>query len=259
MKKSQEAGIPEAILKNWWWRRLVFVDYDEVTHITRHKRFVPEFPSYGFTGEWSIWQKDELTAFRFELLRRVSFIELPCWYCLPTWLASWVNGALKPKAERSVCAMFGPTAPPGYTSLDWMWDLTASDESLCRAFIREINVERTKIRLPRTNDPFDRIKGNIQRHSEKRRGKRNRQVSWLAVEVFDIQHHNLRPLTDGERSRLSKARREIKVFEESLRSAIASAEKYTPAERRKTVGESVYARFIRENFVERFASRLQRR
>jgi len=62
-------------------------------------------------------RKDELTAFRFELLRRTSFPNLPDWVSLSAWLDGWISGILAPKPERSVCAMFAPTAPPGYASL----------------------------------------------------------------------------------------------------------------------------------------------
>ena len=34
--------IPEAVLKRWWWRRLIFIDFDEETHTTQHKLHVPE-------------------------------------------------------------------------------------------------------------------------------------------------------------------------------------------------------------------------
>jgi hypothetical protein len=138
-----------------------------------------------------------------------------------------------------------------------MWDLTASDESLCRFFIARINDERLTRRLPNTNDPFSEITGKLQKHTEKRRGQRNRQVSWLAVEAHDIQSFGVRLLTDGERSRLSKARRELTSYEEPLRAAIENAKQNTP-EMNKAVqpGESIDARFIRENFVRRMASRI---
>jgi hypothetical protein len=45
MKKGQgKVEIPESVSKCWWWRRLVFLDFDEVTHTTKHKIFVPEYP-----------------------------------------------------------------------------------------------------------------------------------------------------------------------------------------------------------------------
>src|SRR5262245_59328682 len=70
MKEVQaKFKIPESVSKRWWWRRLIFLDFDETTHTTKHKFFVPEYPSYGFSGEWSIWNsQDELMAFRYELL-----------------------------------------------------------------------------------------------------------------------------------------------------------------------------------------------
>ena len=200
-------------------------------------------------------RKDELTAFRFELLRRTSFPNLPEWHSLPAWLNGWILGILAPKTDRSVCGIFAPTAPDGYASLgQWMWDLKASDESLCKYFIGRINEERRKLGLPDTNDPFSDITGNRQKHTEKRRGERNRQVSWLAVEAHDLQSYGVRPLTGGERSRLSKARREMAAFEVSLRTAMETAKQHTPEAERQTSGENLYARFIRENFLKRFAS-----
>lgn len=252
MKKRPE--IPEVVLKRWWWRRLVFVKFDEESHTTQRRPYPPEFPQYAFSGEWNMWhRKDELTAFRFELLRRTNFPDLPEWHAVPDWLAGWVLGILAPKPERSVCAMFAPTAPTGYASLDWMWDLTASNESLCRFFILMINEERRKRNLP-TSDLISRIVGNQPKHGEKRRGERSRQVSWLAVEACDIKSYGVRPLTDGERSRLSKARREIAVFAAPLKAAMETAKQHTPKEKRNNSGEALYARFIRENFLQRFAS-----
>jgi hypothetical protein len=113
-----EPEIPETVLKSGWWRRLVFVEFDEESHTTQRRMYVPEYPGYGFSGEWFMWHgKDELTAFRSELLRRMSFPDLPEWHSLPTWLCGWVLGVLAPKPERSVCGMFAPTAPMGYASL----------------------------------------------------------------------------------------------------------------------------------------------
>jgi hypothetical protein len=255
--RQQQSKIPEAVLKRWWWRRLVFVKFDEENHTTRYNLNVPEYPSYGFSGEWNMWhRKDELTAFRFELLRRTSFPDLPEWHSLPGWLDRWILGVLAPKPARAVCGMSAPTAPTGYASLGgWMWDLTASDESLYKSFIGRINEERRRKGLPDTNDPFGQITGKIQKHTEKRRGERNRQVSWLAVEAHDIKSFGVRPLTDGERSRLSKARREIAAFEDPLKAAIESAKQHTPETDKAVSGEeSLYARFIHENFVRRLAS-----
>ena len=98
MKKGQqEIRIPEAVSKRWWWRRLVFVKFDEETHTTHKKPYAPEYSSYGFSMEWNMWhRKDELEAFRFELLRRLYCTNLPEWIYLPTWLNSWVKGILAP-------------------------------------------------------------------------------------------------------------------------------------------------------------------
>ena len=260
-KRQGKVEIPKSVSNRWWWRRLVFLDFDEATHTTKHKIYVPEYPSYGFVGEWGMWHgKDELTAFRYELLRRTSFTDLPEWHAVPTWLNGWIFGVVAPKPARAVCGMFAPTAPRGYASLDgWMWDLTASDESLCRSFIAQINEERRRKGMPDTNDPFSEITGKVQKHTEKRRGQRNRQVSWLAVEAHDIQSFGIRPLTDGERSRLSEARRELAAYEEPLKAAIASAKQHTPgANQTVATEESLYARFIHENFVRRLASRIPR-
>ena len=259
MNKSQgQIKIPETVLKRWWWRRLVFVKFDEETHTTQHKIYSPEYPSYAFSNEWNRWhRKDELTAFRFELLRRTSFNDLPEWINLPHWLNKWITGVLAPKPERSVCGLFAPVDPPNYASFDWMWDLEASDESLCSHFIMFINEERQKRNLP-TSDIIGRIIGKQQKHGEKRRGQRNRQVSWMAVEAHDLKLHKVRPLSDGERSRLSKACREIKAFENPLKEAMEMAKRRIPENHQSLPQESLYARFVRENFLERFASRIQK-
>ena len=108
------------------------------------------------------------------------------------------------------------------------------------------------------SDPIDHIVGNQPKHGEKRRGERNRQVSWLAVEAFDLKFYQVRPLSDGERSRLSKACREIKAFEDPLKQAIEMAKGHVPENHQDLPRESLYARFIRENFLQRFASLLQK-
>ena len=136
-----------------------------------------------------------------------------------------------------------------------MWDLEASDESLCQHFIMLINEERMKRNLA-TSDIVGRILGNQQRSKQKRRGERNRQVSWLAVEAFDLKFYKIRPLTDGERSRLSKASREMKAFEKPLKEAIEMANKHKPENDQTQPDEHLQARFVRENFLERFASRI---
>jgi hypothetical protein len=255
VKKQLE--IPEAVLKRWWWRRLVFVKFDEETHTTQWKQYVPEHPSYGFSMEWNMWhRKDELEAFRFELLRRLFFTDLPEWIYLPAWLGSWTSGILAPKPQRSVCGLFAPPKP-NYVSFDWMWDLEASDESLCEHFIMFMNEERQKRNLP-TSDVIGRIIGKQLKHGDKRRGERNRQVSWLAVEAHDVKLHKVRPLTDGERSRLSKAIREMAAFESPLREALEMANKHKPQNHQNSPQEHLQARFVRENFLERFASRIQR-
>jgi hypothetical protein len=104
MKKGQgKVEIPESILRRWWWRRLVFLDFDEVTHTTKLKLFVPEYPSYGFVGEWSMWHsKDELIAFRYELLRRTGFSDLPEWHAVPVWLGGWILGVIAPKTDHFI-------------------------------------------------------------------------------------------------------------------------------------------------------------
>lgn len=258
MKKRQgQMDIPEAVLKRWWWRRLIFVNFDEETHTTQQRLYVPEHPSQGFSNEWNWWhKKDELTAFRFELLQRLAFQDLPEWIYLPYWLSKWITGVLAPKPERSVCGLFAPSAPSNYASFDWMWDLEASDESLCQHFIMFINEERQRRNLP-TSDIIGRIIGKQQKHKEKRRGERNRQVSWLAVEAFDLKLNKIRPLSDGERSRLSKACREIKKFENPLKEAMEMARKHIPENHQSLPQEALYARFIRENYLKRFASRIQ--
>ncbi|HEV2694706.1 MAG TPA: hypothetical protein VG347_17555 [Verrucomicrobiae bacterium] len=257
-KPEQPSEIPESVLKRWWWRRLVFVKFDQETHTTQWQHHVPEHSLYGFSSEWNSWhRKDELIAFRFELLRRISFPELPEWIHLPVRLNSWVTGILSPKPERSVCGLFAPVAPPNYVSFDWMWDLEASDEALCQRFIMFINEERQRNNLP-TSDIIGRIMGKQQKYKEKRRGERNRQVSWLAVEAFDLKLHKVRPLSDGERSRLSKAYREIKTFEKPLKEAMEIDRQNTPENYQDPPYESLYARFVRENFLKCLASRIKK-
>lgn len=253
-----DSELPECVSQRWWWRRLVFLEFDELTHTTKWRRLVREYPSYGFSAEWNSWhRREELIAFRLELLRRTDFSQLPEWHSVPVWQAAWIRGVIAPKPERAVCGIFPPSLSAGYASLGrLMWDLTASDESLCRLFISCINEERRRRGLPDTDDPFTRITVPANKHTEKRRGKRNRQVSWLAVEAHDIRSFGIRPLTAGERSRVSKARRELAAFVEPLRRALENAEHLTPkADKAASSGESLYARFLRENFVRRLASR----
>src|SRR5690349_8697657 len=102
-QNSKQLEIPKSVSNRWWWRRLVFINFDEQTHTTQRKIFVPEDPRYGFSGEWHMWHdRDELFAFRFELLRRLYFPDLPEWHSLPGWLGPRVKGVLTPQAERPV-------------------------------------------------------------------------------------------------------------------------------------------------------------
>jgi len=259
-KASKKPAVPDAVIKGWWWRRLVFIRFDEETHTTHWRHVVPEYPRYGFSGEWNIWhRKDELFAFRYELLRRLLASDLPEWHTLPVWLHSWISGVLSPKAERSACGIFHPVAPDGYVSLgNWVWDLTASDEALCKHFLARINEERLKHGLPDTGDIFYGMDGKKLPHREKRRGARSRPVSWMAIESYDLQKHQIRPLTDGERSRLSKARREIVAFKNAFATALENAQRFTPADKRNTGPGNIYSRFLDENFKRLLASRLPR-
>src|SRR5688572_6665842 len=162
-KPCKDGVVPDGIAKSWWWRRLLFVRFDEETHTTHWNQFVPEYPSYGFSAEWNTWhRKDELIAFRYELLRRILGADLPEWHALPIWLSPWISGVLSPKPERAVCGMFHPVAPENYASLgNCVWDLTASDEALSKHFLARINEERRKRKLPDTGDIFYGIIGNM--------------------------------------------------------------------------------------------------
>jgi hypothetical protein len=259
-KSRKKLPIPDDITKKWWWRRLVFVRFDEETHTTRWKHFVPEYPRYAFSSEWNMWnRKDELFAFRYELLKRILATDLPEWHALPIWLYSWISGVLSPKPERSVCGMFYPVAPENYAPLgNWVWDLTASDEALCKHFLARINEQRRKRKLPDTGDILYGIVRKKLPHQERRRGQRSRPVSWMAIEIFDLQTHQVRPLTDGERSRLSKARREIGGFKDAFVTAIENARRFTPESQRITEPCCIYSRFLDENFKKLIASRLQK-
>src|SRR4051812_12359597 len=107
MNAKYKQPIPEAIMKRWWWRRLVFVEYDEQTHTTKQNRYVKEYPAYGFSGEWFMWsRKDEIVAFRFELLRRLHFPNLPEWPHMPNWLMAWITPVLEPQKVRTVAGIF---------------------------------------------------------------------------------------------------------------------------------------------------------
>lgn len=257
-KRPNPINIPEVVLKRWWWRRLVFVEFDEETHTTSHRRVVPNYPNYGFSVEWSMWHRsDELFAYRYELLRRVMRLDLPEWHELPAWQYSWIAGALSPKQDRATCGGFYPTIPDGYVSLDnWAWDLTASDEALCEQFLARINEARVKHGLPDTGDIFYGLIGPKLSHKEKRRGERNRSVSWMAVEVLDLLEHKVRTLTDGERSRVSKVRREILKYRDSMLKALSNTVHLMSESNRTQEPATIYSRFIDENFRARLASRL---
>jgi hypothetical protein len=235
----------------------VFVEFNEVNHTTERRPYVEEYPSYAFSGEWAMWHRThELIAFRYELVRRISFPELPEWHSVPRWLSGYINGLLTPDPQRAVAAHFHPVAPPNYAKFDWMWDLEASDEALCRSFIQQINEQRRKVGLPDTNDPLiDKTDGQ----GHKRRGQRNRQVSWLAVEALDIQSFKVRALTDGERSSVSKAKREAAAFADKMHEVITRARELTPKDEQTATNESVYVRFLKENLKRHIASKLNRK
>src|SRR5207247_6648297 len=130
----------------------------------------------------------------------------------------------------------------------WVWDLTASHEALCKHFLARINEERRKCGLPDTGDIFYGSDGKKLPHREKRRGQRSRPVSWMAVETYDLQKSRVRPLTDGERSRLSKARREVGKFRNAFADALDNAKRFNPEDKRNIESGIIYSRFIEENF-----------
>jgi hypothetical protein len=234
------------VLPNWWWRRLVFLSFDEETHTTKWNAYPTEDPEYSFSMEWNQWHKrDELFAFRYELLRRFGFAELPEFPQLQYGLRhSVLTGILGPPKERSV-VQISSDKPSGYASFgDWQWDLTASDEALCRHFLLFMNEARMKAGIPDTSLPFLKPK-NLK---TSRRGKRNRHVSWLAVEAFDLRQSGSRPLSDGERSVLSKAKSEIVELGNRCVEALAAAEKFFRYSEESSSSPNLYSRFLRENF-----------
>lgn len=112
----------------------MFLSFDEETHNTKWKQFVPEFPNYHFSMEWNAWsRRDELIAFRYEFLRRISAGQLPEYPQIPQWLLSFVQPALSDPPQRDI-ARISTDPLPGYAKLlNWEWDLTASDEALLSA------------------------------------------------------------------------------------------------------------------------------
>jgi hypothetical protein len=236
------------ILPNWWWRRIVFLKFDDLTHTTKWKAFPTEDPNYSFSMEWNAWHKEEeFFAYRYELIRRFAIEELPELPNLPYGIChSVLSGILGPPKERSI-AMLSTDNPPGYAKIkDWQWDLTASDEALSRRFLLFINEARAKAGLPDTRVAFF---GKVDFKSS-RRGKRNRPVSWLAVEAFDLRKQKVRALTDSERSVLSKAAKEGKELGNRCKEALASAKEFfgDPAD---STQPNLYWRFLKENIAVR--------
>jgi hypothetical protein len=68
-----------------------------------------------------------------------------------------------------------------------------------------------------------------------------------------VQRGKIRPLTDGERSRISKAKVELKGFQRRLEQAIASAETMKRNGSEVANGFGLYWRFLRENFGHRLS------
>lgn len=233
-------------LENWWWRRIVFLKFDETTHTTQWKSYPAEYPRYAFSMEWNRWHKEEeLFAYRYELVRRFTREDLPEFPKFPYGIRhSVLLGVLGPPKERSV-AKISTKESPGYARIqDWQWDLTASDEALSKHFLLLINKARVKAGLPDTRVPFF---GKADFKSS-RRGKRNRQVSWLAVEAFDIRKLKVRALSDSERSILSKAAKEAHELGKRCAEALASSKEFLDS-MEESAEPNLYWRFLKENFA----------
>lgn len=233
------------VMANWWWRRIAFLKFDEQTHTTQWKSYPAEHPEYSFSTEWNAWHnEDELFAFRYELIRRFAIEGLPEFPKMPYGLRhSVLSGVLGPPKQRSI-AMISSKNPPGYAKImDWQWDLTASDEALSRKFLLFVNEARAKAGLPDTRVPFF---GKAD-FKTSRRGKRNRPVSWLAIEAFDIRKEKARPLTDSERSVLSKAASEAKELGDRCAKALTSAAEFFSDSPEEPSQPNIYWRFLKEN------------
>jgi hypothetical protein len=72
------------------------------------------------------------------------------------------------------------------------WNLKLNNTTLAKAFLRLIESERKRLRMP---------------NPKKNKGRKLRHLSWRPIELLDIQLNGVRVLNNAESSQVSKARK----------------------------------------------------
>jgi hypothetical protein len=192
----EEAAGNSAWGESWGFHKGIFpVRFWKKEHMERWNTLQLVFP---FLYQWS--------AFLYELGARVNgeFEFGVNWLFLPgdkkdELARRWPipdPGLTRVAARYSVPPEMSGISPqqPGFSRTDGVpaFNLRLNDKALIQIFLRFIRRERTRQEIP---------------NPKPNEGTRNRPRSWKPIEYMDIQRFAIRPLEDGERSQVAKARR----------------------------------------------------
>ncbi|MSU61562.1 MAG: hypothetical protein EXS31_04055 [Pedosphaera sp.] len=243
------------LVGGWWWRRLVYADFDPVTFTTtrtkdRAKLSDPLLAQAIF-HKFQQWEQTmEIAAQRYELVRRLHpERQLPAWTALPICAHSVLIPAIGKNLRKDLCVVSSPPrSEQGWSKpwLPWQWNLMAEDNELVRRFLTMINDERRRQGLP---DSLFPMKGKSGKRSSHNKGNRHRKISWRWPELMDIHRWSGRPLKPNERSAKSDAVQEaedcepafLRAWDMIKLSMFGHPDSWKPADH--------FTRFLSENFV----------
>jgi hypothetical protein len=205
--RVKNAGLPTETSKpDHWW-----TDDKCVAEVARKHAGGPD--GEGWRGVWK--SNIEPAAFRYEVLRRNGFDTLPPWPQLPERLLCFVVGALRDEMPKASWRLHPISPTYGWATMEpRAWNLNASDEALRRSFMAFINRHR-------------QLQG-IQPTTSRNRGRRNRPISWRAVEAMDERTMGGK-LNDSDRSNVAHARSSAKPYAVRLGSALHAAKGFAHA------------------------------
>ena len=264
-EESREKVVPGLKEKDWWWRRLVFSQFDETTYsVTKVDSWSQ--PAWWKHGEELWWQffcgadfefnrfrdKLEVATWRYELVRRLlREKQHPAWPDLPQHVASVFVPKLGVDKNPAIhiLASTSPNGPPWSKPWAHQWNLTAEDSDLIRSFMGFINSERERLKLPTTHIFPPRSKTG--KHRSANKGNKHRNLSWRWPELMDIDFfcHPAR-LNASERSALSDAKQAAKSFEADFLQAWKDVEALRPMYTLESLTvPGCLHRWLRENFL----------
>ncbi|MEI6072534.1 MAG: hypothetical protein WCS31_12130 [Verrucomicrobiae bacterium] len=190
-----EAADEELLVNNvWWWR---YADPEKYVRIFPH--WSARLAAYSLKSLLIFQNHLELGAFFYEF--RARYNGRYVWDFDRPWIRcsdqQWrsLNCLLPSKYPSTVDLPITRPIDRWISFPEFNLNLSLNDETLVREFKCEITRKRQELGIARPATG---------------KGVRRRPISWMTIEAMDIQKYKIRPLTDGERSALTKARRSYK-------------------------------------------------